>query len=150
MREIVFSAHFEDHWKGYIMPPKLEGIDHIHVYVPRRAEAAEWYEEVLGFTIVEAFRFWAENDQGPLTIEDPSGKIHLALFRRKDFTPTTAIAFGADGKEFLQWKAFLEEQNLVDRLSDHKSAWSLYFRDPYDNSYEITTYQHSYVASQLT
>ncbi|MCK5426023.1 MAG: VOC family protein [Emcibacter sp.] len=132
------------------MSPKLEGIDHIHVYVPSRAKAAKWYEDVLGFTIVEPFRFWSEDERGPLTIEDPSGKIHLALFRRENFTPATAIAFGTGGKEFLEWKSYLEEQNLVDRLSDHKAAWSLYFRDPYDNSYEITTYQYSYVANELT
>lgn len=132
------------------MPPNLDRIDHIHVYVPSREEAAEWFRNILGFTIVEAFRFWAEDVQGPLVIEDPSGKIHLALFKRQDFTPSTAIAFGVDGEEFLEWKSFLEEQNLVDRLSNHKAAWSLYFSDPYGNSYEITTYQHEFVASKIT
>lgn len=131
------------------MPPKLSGIDHIHLYVPNREEAAEWYKNTLGFTIVESLRFWAENDQGPLTIADPTGKIHLALFQRQEYTPLTAIAFGADGKDFLQWKTYLEEQDLLDRLADHKVAWSLYFKDPYGNSHEITTYQHDYVASQL-
>ncbi len=131
------------------MPPKLNGIDHIHVYVPNREDAAEWYKDILGFTIVESLTFWAENDQGPLTIEDPTGKIHLALFQQHEFTPSTAIAFGADGKDFLEWKTYLEGLNLVDRLADHKASWSLYFRDPYGNSHEITTYQYDFVASQL-
>lgn len=132
------------------MLPKLDRIDHIHVYVPNREEAAEWFENILGFTIVEALRFWAEDERGPLVIEDSSKKIHLALFQRQDFTPSTAIAFGVDGEAFIDWKSHLEEQKLVDRLSDHKAAWSLYFSDPYGNSYEITTYQHEYVGSKIT
>jgi len=131
------------------MLPKLNGIDHIHVYVPNREEAAEWYKDVLGFTVVESLSFWSENDNGPLTIQDPMGKIHLALFQQDNFTPSTAIAFGADGKEFLEWKAHLEEQDLLVRFTDHKVAWSVYFKDPYGNSHEITTFQYNYVASQL-
>ena len=131
------------------MLPELTGIDHLHVYVPNREQAAEWFKTVMGFQIVEAYKFWAENDQGPLTIEDPSGTIHLALFQRQDFAPSTAIAFGASGAEFLNWKAHLEGLDLVDRLSDHTKAWSLYFHDPYGNSYEITTTHYDHVADQI-
>lgn len=132
------------------MAPKLEGIDHIHVYVPNREEAAEWYKNVLGFTIVPSLTFWADNDKGPLTIEGPGGAIHLALFQSEDFTPSTAIAFGAGGREFLEWKVYLEERNLVSRCTDHKVAWSLYFNDPYGNSHEITTFQYDYVSRRLS
>lgn len=131
------------------MPPKLDGIDHINLYVPNRAEAAKWYKDILGFTSPASSAFWAEDDQGPLVIEDSLGKIHLALFQRETFTPSTAIAFGVDGKGFLKWKKYLEEKNLLDNLSDHSLSWSLYFKDPYGNSHEITTYQHDYVARHL-
>ena len=132
------------------MLPKLNGFDHIHIDVLNRKKAAEWYKNVLGFTIVESLTLWAEDVDGPLTIKDSSGKIHLALFQqRENFTPSTAIAFNADGKEFLKWKDWLKKQNISLRCSDHKVAWSIYFKDLYDNSHEITTYEYDYVSSQL-
>lgn len=75
---------------------ELTGIDHIHVYVPNREQAADWFRAVLGFEIEESLRVWAV-EGGPLTIGDESGKIHLALFERSEFVPSTAIAFAADG-----------------------------------------------------
>ena len=30
------------------MKPKLENIDHIHVFVPDRQEALDWYSTILG------------------------------------------------------------------------------------------------------
>ena len=127
---------------------ELEGFDHIHVSVPDREQAAEWFEEVLGFRIEESLRSWA-TEGGPLTIGDESGKIHLALFERKDFTPLTAIAFGADAKNFLEWKRILEDRRILSRCTDHDLAWSLYFHDPYGNIYEITTYEHAAVSEAL-
>lgn len=132
------------------MLPKLNGFDHIHLYVANREAAADWYQRVMGFKITEMLAFWAENPNGPLTIEDASGTIHLALFQRDDFTPGSAIAFGADGQSFLQWKAYFERQNIVVRCSDHKISWSLYFKDLDGNSSEITTYDHAVVAEQLS
>ncbi len=128
--------------------PKLTGIDHIHIYVTDRAAAAKWYQQALGFSVVESLKLWADK-HGPLTLEDPAGKIHLALFERETFTPSTALAFGADGDEFLQWKAHLEGHGLLSRLADHKLAWSLYFYDPDENMHEITTYQYEHVSQQL-
>jgi catechol-2,3-dioxygenase len=126
----------------------LTGIDHIHVYVPDRQEAASWFEEVFGFEVDESLRQWAEGG-GPLTIGDDAGRIHLALFERTDFTPSTAIAFGTDGRNFLEWKRLLERRGMDVRCTDHDLAWSLYFQDPYGNTYEITTYEHELVSDAL-
>ena len=132
------------------MLPKLNGFDHIHVYVLNRKKAAEWYKNILGFTIVESLALWAKDDDGPLTIKDPSGKIHLALFKQIDnFKPSTAIAFNAVGKEFLEWKDHLKKQNISLRCTNHKFAWSIYFKDLYGNLHEITTYDYDYVSNQL-
>ena len=131
------------------MPPKLNGIDHIHLYVPNREDAAKWYKDILGFTSPAAYAFWAEDKQGPLVMTDSSGKIHLALFQRETPPASAAIAFGVDGKGFLEWKTYLEDHNLLDNFSDHTLSWSLYFNDPYGNGHEITTYQHDYVARHL-
>lgn len=131
------------------MLPELDGFDHIHLYVSNREKAAAWYEKVLGFKINEMLAVWAKNEQGPLTIEDPTGKIHLALFNSDDFTPSTAIAFKCNGKEFLEWKTYLEKQDILMRCTDHKIAWSVYFNDLDGHMHEITTYQYDYVSSRL-
>ena len=129
------------------MIPKLTGIDHVHVYVKSREDAATWYQQVLGFKILDSFRVWAV-EGGPLTIEDGSGKIHLALFK-SDGNPQTTIAFGASASEFLNWIEHLENHQLVLRITDHKLAYSLYFYDPDGNMHEITTYEHEQVRQTL-
>ncbi len=127
---------------------ELSGIDHVHVYVPDREAAADWFQELLGFEVEESLRAWAV-EGGPLTIGDASGRIHLALFERAEGPPSTAIAFGADANNFLAWKQRLEDRGLLARCADHALAWSLYFHDPYGNMYEITTYEHAAVARAL-
>jgi catechol-2,3-dioxygenase len=126
------------------MTPGLSGIDHVHVYVASWGDAEAWYEKILGFKRVEKFMSWAV-EGGPLTIESPAGDIHLALFEREDHAGTSTIAFGASGKEFLEWQAHLEEHSLELRVTDHDLAYSLYFSDPWSNLHEITTYDHEYV-----
>jgi len=126
------------------MTPKLNGIDHVHVYVADWGDAEQWYQRVLGFKRVEKFMVWAVKN-GPLTLESPDGNVHLALFEREDHPDTSAIAFGASGEEFLSWKSHLEDQGLELRITDHTLAYSLYFSDPWGNLHEITTYDHDYV-----
>jgi catechol 2,3-dioxygenase len=130
------------------MTPKLDGIDHIHVYVPDWTAAEDWYRSVLGFGRVDALMVWAV-DGGPLTLENPEGNVHLALFEKASHPDTSAIAFGASGEEFLAWKAHLQRHQLELRISDHDLAYSLYFSDPWGNLHEITTYERDYVAENL-
>ena len=130
------------------MTPKLNGIDHVHIYVANWGEAEEWYQTVLGFKRIDALMAWAVKN-GPLTLENSEGNIHLALFERDSHPDTSAIAFGASGQEFLVWKAHLESHGLELRVSDHKLAYSLYFSDPWGNLHEITTYERDYVAEKL-
>ena len=130
------------------MTPKLNGIDHVHIYVADWGEAEDWYETVLGFKRVDALMAWAVKN-GPLTLENPEGKIHLALFERDSLPDSSVIAFGASGEEFLAWKAHLEGHSLELRLTDHKLAYSLYFSDPWGNLHEITTNERDHVAKQL-
>ena len=131
------------------MIPKLTGIDHVHIYVPAWTDGEEWYRAVLGFKRVDALMAWAVKN-GPLTIEDPGGNIHLALFESDDHPNTSALAFGTNGEDFLSWKIHLESHNLELRVTDHKMAYSLYFSDPWGNHHEITTYERDYVAKHLT
>lgn len=130
------------------MHPRLNGIDHVHVFVSNRAEAEHWYRTILGFKPVHALLEWAV-ENGPLTVENPEGNIHLALFEREAPPQISALAFGVSGEEFLAWKAHLDKHDLVERVTDHRLAYSLYFRDPWGNQHEITTYEHGYVADRL-
>ena len=61
--------------------PILNGIDHFHLYVTDKQKALGWYQSVLGFNVVESLNLW-NDDKGPLTIEDQSQTIHLALFTK--------------------------------------------------------------------
>lgn len=131
------------------MTPQFNGIDHVHLYVPRRDEAADWYQRVLGFRVVDKLLFWA-TPTGPLTLEDASGRVHLALFERPDAIASSALAFGADGEAFLHWHSHLKSHGLDVRVSDHKVSWSLYFCDPWDNLHEISTFDHGTVAAEIT
>lgn len=131
------------------MLPTLSGVDHLHVNVTSWHEAEKWYQSVLGFSRVDALMPWAVNN-GPLTVENSEGTVHLALFESDNPESTNVIAFGASGAEFLKWKAHLEKLGLELRVTDHKLAYSLYFSDPWQNSHEITTYERDYVAEKLS
>ena len=128
------------------MVPALNNIDHVHVYVKSWSEAEPWYEKVLGFKRVEKFAAWAV-DGGPLTLGNDNGNVHLALFESNQ-PPTSTIAFGVSGEEFLAWITHLESCALELRVADHELAWSLYFHDPFGNYHEITSYDHELIRTR--
>jgi catechol 2,3-dioxygenase-like lactoylglutathione lyase family enzyme len=125
------------------MPPRLKGIDHVHIYVPDRAAAQRWYAEMLDLHPAEAFSQWA-TPSGPLTLENEEGSVHLALFEREQ-TPGSTLALGASGEEFLAWCAHFASLDMSIRVSDHELAFSLYFSDPWGNQHEITSYDHELI-----
>lgn len=131
------------------MRPVLSGVDHLHVNVGSWREAEEWYGDVMAFKRVDTLMAWAVKN-GPLTVENPEGTVHLALFESDTPESQDVIAFRATGEEFLNWKTHLESHGLKLRVSDHKLAYSLYFHDPWRNMHEITTYEHDYVADKLS
>ncbi len=122
------------------------GVDHIHLYAPDRDAAAQWYEQMLGFTVVEEMAFWANDSNGPLTIQNAAGSIHLAIFK-SDVSKPFSIAFGASGEEYLQWRAYLADAPLDVAERAHQISWSLYFNDPYGNEIEITTYDYDAISA---
>ena len=132
------------------MLPKLLGIDHIHVYCSSRERAATWYVEELGFSVVEKYKFWAEDINGPLTLESKTGGIHIALFQRSNFVPASVLALGTTGSEFLKWKQYLTDKKLLVSCKDHTKSWSLYFNDGDENHIEITTYDHEIVRDAMS
>ena len=123
------------------MKPKLQNIDHIHVFVPDRQEALGWYNTILGFKPVKRLMFWAET--GPLTIGNDEGTIHIALFKGVPKSNRSVIAFNATGEEFIDWhKRINNVLSKVIEVDDHSVSFSIYFEDPYGNPYEITSYEY--------
>ena len=126
-------------------PPSVRSIDHIHVFVADRTAAERWYKEVLGFTRIKEFEFWAAGG-GPLTIQDAGGSVHIALFERPAEKCRSTIALGVDAATFLAWRSHLAAVlGQPPKLEDHDASWSIYFSDPDGNPYEITTYEYETV-----
>jgi catechol-2,3-dioxygenase len=132
------------------MAPTLERVDHVHVFVSDRMASEQWYAKAMGLRRVKELEFWAA-DGGPLTIANPSGTIHLALFERPADRCRSTIAFAADAAQFAEWRAHLSESlaRPIDPV-DHQVSWSLYFSDPDGNPFEITSYDYAALASKLT
>jgi catechol-2,3-dioxygenase len=131
------------------MPPVLERIDHIHVFVADREAAESWYREVLGLRRVPELAFWA-TDGGPLTLADAGGAIHLALFEKPARPCRSTIALAVNAEGFMAWLKHLSGTfGQALQAVDHQVAWSMYFADPDGNPYEITCYEHEAVAARL-
>lgn len=120
-------------------PTLSGGVDHIHVYVPARRDAAAWYAVHLGLSVATPFAPWADDPGGPLTLRDAGDRIHLALFRRAQPQPVS-LAFGATATEYLDWRAHFAALDLAPRESDHTLCRSLYVSDPWGNQWEVTCY----------
>jgi catechol-2,3-dioxygenase len=128
--------------------PSFQRVDHLHVYVADRAAAEAWYASVLGFSRIPELEFWAGD--GPLTITDASGTVHLALFERAPQKCRSVLALAASASEFLAWRAHLAGAlNHPIDVEDHQVSWSIYFADPDGNPYEITTYEYAELAPAL-
>jgi catechol-2,3-dioxygenase len=123
------------------MPPDIQAFDHIHVFVADRAAAEAWYRKVLGFTRVPELEFWA-GDGGPLTVQNASGSVHIALFERPRQACRSTIAMRVGAGSYREWKAHLRDAlGGQVKEEDHQASLSLYFTDPDGNPYEITTYE---------
>lgn len=130
------------------MIPAFQRVDHIHVYVADRAAAEAWYASVLGFARIPELELWAAD--GPLTLTDASGTVHLALFERGPAKSHSTIALAASAREFLAWRSHLSAAlGRPIEAEDHQVSWSLYFTDPDGNPYEITSYEYADLASAL-
>lgn len=133
---------------------RVDGIDHVALTVPDQYEAAEWYDAVLGLEPLSAFDEWAEGN-GPLVVSSDDGDTMLALFAGDtDERELRHLAFRVDGEGFL---TFLDRAIDRDDLApesradvvDHGLSYSVYFDDPWGHRFEVTTYDHEFVAEAL-
>jgi catechol 2,3-dioxygenase-like lactoylglutathione lyase family enzyme len=110
-----FDSHFH--------APDLECFDHVNIFVRDREASERWYAEVLGLTRIPELEFWAAGS-GPLTLTNPSGTIHLALFERPPQPCRTVVALSVDAPEFIARQRHLSKalDSPVEAV-DHEVAW---------------------------
>ena len=139
---------------------EIEGIDHVHVEVRDRDDAAEWYARVLGLRRDPKLAVWSDDPMGPLVLCTPRGVPTLSLFAREWRPPSrdATVAFRVGGQEFLAFLERLDQLSLthlkghtLTRLDvvDHDLSWSIYFVDPDGNRIEVTTYDYNQVGMSL-
>ena len=137
-------------------------LDHVHIRVPDRAEAAAWYAEHLGFEPVERFEFWAEGfEGGPLQISADGGATTLALFEATDGHPMvpqqTGIAFSVDADTFMAFARSLPGALMStegrplrpEDLVDFDLCWAYELTDPWGNRYELNCYEYERIRTEL-
>lgn len=129
------------------MVPNLIAIDHIHVSVKNRKMAEQWYVDILGLGRVTELEDWA-SEKGPLTISNAQGNIHLALFE-SEAIQNTVVAFRVTAENFFAWIEHLKDKEIAINIVDHDLSWSIYFRDPDNNPFEITTYEHEAIMKSM-
>ncbi|MGI9611339.1 MAG: VOC family protein [Acidimicrobiales bacterium] len=143
-------------------PFRMGRLDHVHIRVPDRAEAAAWYAEHLGFEPVERFDFWATGfDGGPLQISADGGATTLALFEAGDGHPMiaqkTGVAFSIDFEPFVSFTRSLPGEietswgtKLVpDDIVDLDMCWAYDLADPWGNVYELNCYEYDRIQADL-
>ena len=140
----------------------VQQLDHVELFVPDRYEAADWYERVLGLTILKKYHHWATDPNGPLMISPDAGNTKLALFTGSASSEQRGgydqVAFRIDGPGFVAFADRLAALKLNtiqgERLSrasvrDHHGAYSFHFCDPWGHRLELTTYECDYVLAHL-
>jgi catechol 2,3-dioxygenase-like lactoylglutathione lyase family enzyme len=137
---------------------RVAGLDHVHVFVRDRPEAAKWYGNVLGFRRDPRFGSWARELGGPLTLTAGDGMTHVALFEdAKRAGKATTVALRVDGPSFVAFHKRAPQLPLFDKrrrpspphLQDHALSLSLYFNDRDGNPIELTTYEVDLVRARI-
>lgn len=143
-------------------PFRLGRLDHVHLRVPDRAAAADWYARHLGFEPVAAYRFWAEGfEGGPLQLTADGGRTTLALFEATADHPmvpqATGVAFSVEAEAFVAFARSLPGAILrpdgtplrPEDLVDFDLCWAFEFADPWGNRFEVNCYDHAAVRAAL-
>jgi catechol 2,3-dioxygenase-like lactoylglutathione lyase family enzyme len=141
---------------------RMGTLDHVHIRVPNRAEAAAWYSSNLGFEPVDAYEFWATGvEGGPLQISADGGRTMLALFEASEFHPMivqrTGIAFSVDVGTFTAFtRALPGDINspfgrplVANDMIDFDMCWAFDLIDPWGNQYELNCYDYERVQVEL-
>lgn len=136
----------------------------MHLVVPDKNTAAQWYEDMLGFERVEAYKHWWDMPGCPIHISADDGSTSLALFQEGDGHQATpgigmGVAFVLPGDEFIAFAKALGKSIQVDgkdgnpltsrSIVDLDLCFSYGFFDPYDHELELSTYDREVVKNYL-
>ena len=137
-------------------------LDHVHIRVPDREAAAQWYAEHLGFEPVDRFDFWAKGfEGGPLQISADGGETMLALFEVSDGHPMvaqkTGVAFSLGANEFMAFARSLPRgidspagvPLEIGDIVDFDLCWAYNLADPWGNQYELNCYEYERIKAEL-
>jgi catechol 2,3-dioxygenase-like lactoylglutathione lyase family enzyme len=137
-------------------------LDHVHIRVPNRAEAARWCAQHLGFEPVKRFDFWATGfEGGPLQISADGGRTSLALFEASEGHPmipqTNGVAFSVDGDSFVAFARSLPgdiagtsgRPLAAHDVVDLDMCWAFNFADPWGNQFELNCYDYDRTRTEL-
>jgi catechol 2,3-dioxygenase-like lactoylglutathione lyase family enzyme len=141
---------------------RMGRLDHVHIRVPDRAEAARWYAEHLGFEPVGRFDFWATDvPGGPLQISADGGRTMLALFEASEGHPMipqrTGVAFSVDVATFASFARSLPagidgprgRPLVASDVVDFDLCWAFDLVDPWGNQYELNCYDYDRIRTDL-
>lgn len=141
---------------------RMGRLDHVHIRVPDRAEAAAWYAKHLGFEPVEQYAFWATGfEGGPLQISADGGETMLALFQTSEGHPmvaqTNGVAFSVDVETFISFTRSLPGEIsgpsgrplVPDDVIDLDMCWAFDLADPWGNQYELNCYDYDRIKADL-
>lgn len=143
-------------------PFRMGRLDHVHIRVPNRERAAQWYAQHLGFEPVRRFDFWANGfEGGPLQISADGGQTTLALFEASEGHPMiaqkTGVAFSVDADAFMSFARSLPGEILstsgqplgIDDVVDFDLCWAYNLADPWGNEYELNCYDYERIRAEL-
>ena len=141
---------------------RMGRLDHVHIRVPDRAQAAAWYADNLGFEPLEQFDFWASGiEGGPLQISADGGRTTLALFEASEGHPMvpqqTGVAFSVEASVFAAFARSLPNgidgpsggPLLPNDVVDFDLCWAYDLADPWGNQYELNCYEYERIKAEL-
>ncbi len=141
---------------------KMGSLDHVHLVVPDRAQAARWYQDQLGFEVVAEYELWTRVEGGPLHLSADGGRSGIALFQLgHGHTQTTlekGAAFRVDAEHFIAFARSLGSTEVRDMsgqaldrgaVIDFDLCYAYDFQDPWGNRFELNCYEIEAVKREL-
>ena len=142
---------------------RMGSLNHVHLVVPDRAEAARWYSEVLGFDAVPEYDFWASGiEGGPLQMSADDGHTMIALFESNDGhlpgAGGASAAFSVDADTFTQFARALPDERIAgsggtplvaEDVVDFDLCWAFDLADPWGNVHELNCFDYDTVRHGL-
>lgn len=143
----------------------VQALDHVETLVPDLDAGVEWMRRCFGLKEVEAFDE-VGTEGGPVMLSADDSYTKVALIRGepagfREAVGHRVVAFRTDARAFLRFVEYAHEVPVHGddgqpispgtpmETQDHGLSISVYFRDPWGNPYEVTTYEVQAVRAGL-